>query len=85
MQETFQTLNKQIPQVTWRKDIVSDSWKFYSKGDIFENGASFVQTGQGGAEPLYNKEQNFQVVDAKSVRSLTRASGALTCTKQSRC
>ncbi|KAL6180745.1 hypothetical protein ACLB2K_047405 [Fragaria x ananassa] len=77
--------SQQNKEVTWRKDIVSNSWKFYSKGDIFENGASFVQTGQGGAEPLYNKEQNFQVVDAKSVRSLTRASGALTCTKQSRC
>lgn len=85
MQETFLTPSTLIPQVTWRKDSVDNSWKFYSKGDIFENGASFIQTGLGGAKPYYNSEQNFRVVDAKSVRSSTRASGALTCTKKSRC
>ncbi|XP_024174385.2 probable pectate lyase 4 [Rosa chinensis] len=76
---------KQNKEITWRQDSVNNSWKFYSKGDIFENGASFIQTGQGGAQPHYNMEQNFRVADAKSVRSLTRSSGALTCTKQSRC
>ncbi|XP_061988275.1 probable pectate lyase 16 [Rosa rugosa] len=76
---------KQNKEITWRQDSVNNYWKFYSKGDIFENGASFIQTGQGGAQPHYNMEQNFRVADAKSVRSLTRSSGALTCTKQSRC
>ncbi|KAK9932869.1 hypothetical protein M0R45_020091 [Rubus argutus] len=76
---------KQNKEVTWRKDSNNFSWKFYSKGDIFENGASFIQSGVGGAKPHYNNQQSFKVVDAKSVRSLTRASGALTCTKKSRC
>ncbi|KAI5356190.1 hypothetical protein L3X38_009085 [Prunus dulcis] len=74
-------------EITWRKDSVGDkeSWKFYSVGDIFENGASFVETGAGRAKPNYNGEQTFPVVNAKSVRSLTRSSGALICIKRSRC
>ncbi|CAN6714567.1 unnamed protein product [Malus baccata var. baccata] len=73
-------------EITWRKDSIGNknSWIFYSVRDIFENGASFVQSGTGGAKPHYNREQTFRVVDAKSVRSLTRSSGALTCIK-SRC
>ncbi|XP_007224175.2 putative pectate lyase 2 [Prunus persica] len=74
-------------EITWRKDSIGDkeSWKFYSVGDIFENGASFVETGAGRAKPNYNREQTFPVVNAKSVRSLTRSSGALICIKRSRC
>ncbi|KAL6281808.1 hypothetical protein ACE6H2_018689 [Prunus campanulata] len=53
--------------------------------DIFENGASFVETGAGRAKPNYNGEQTFPVVNAKSVRSLARSSGALKCIKRSRC
>jgi len=36
-------------------------------------------------KPNYNPEQNFEVVDAKSVRSLTRSSGVLQCSKTSIC
>ncbi|XP_034215723.1 probable pectate lyase 4 isoform X1 [Prunus dulcis] len=74
-------------EITWRKDSIGnkESWKFYSVGDIFENGASFVKTCAGRAKPNNNGEQNFPVVNAKSVRSLTRSSGALKCIKRSRC
>ena len=67
-------------------DTVGDkqSWKFYSVGDVFENGASFIQTGFSGAKPNYNGQQNFRVVNAKFVRSLTSSAGALWCTTRSR-
>ncbi|KAL5573633.1 hypothetical protein UlMin_023230 [Ulmus minor] len=61
------------------------SWRFYSVRDTFENGASFIQTGFGGAKPNYNRQQSFPVVDAQSVRSLTRSTGVLRCTQKSIC
>lgn len=67
-------------QVTWRKssDKNGDKWNFYSVRDNFENGASFTATkGQDVRKPNYSKEQNFKVVDAKYVRSLTSSSGVL--------
>ncbi|AET03983.1 pectate lyase-like protein [Medicago truncatula] len=75
-------------EVTWRKSSngIGDTWKFYSVGDAFENGASFVET-KGGqvTKPNYSHEQNFKVVDAKYVRSLTSSSGVLQCSKTSIC
>ncbi|KAH7529497.1 hypothetical protein FEM48_Zijuj05G0190200 [Ziziphus jujuba var. spinosa] len=66
-------------EVTWRRDSTGNknSWRFYSVRDVFENGASFIQTGKGGAKPHYNRQQLFKVADAKSLRSLTRSAGAL--------
>ncbi|KAL5571063.1 hypothetical protein UlMin_020660 [Ulmus minor] len=61
------------------------SWRFFSVRDAFENGASFIQTGFGGAKTNYNRQQSFPVVDAQSVRSLTRSAGVLRCTQKSRC
>lgn len=52
-------------QVTWRKSNgIGDSWEFHSVGDVFENGASFMET-QGGQvpKPNYNPEQSFKVVE----------------------
>ncbi|KAI9173896.1 hypothetical protein LWI28_008404 [Acer negundo] len=72
-------------EVTWRLGSHESPWKFYSVGDVFENGASFKQTGIGGAKLPYNNQQRFQVADARSVRSLTSSSGVLCCTKTSRC
>ncbi|KAL2966616.1 hypothetical protein AAZX31_16G127700 [Glycine max] len=74
-------------EVTWRKSNgIGDSWEFHSVGDVFENGASFMET-QGGQvpKPNYNPEQSFKVVDAKCVRSLTISSGVLRCSKTSIC
>jgi pectate lyase len=74
--------------VTWRKSNngFGDMWEFYSVGDAFENGASFMKTKDGQVKkPNYNLEQNFKVVDAKYVRLLTRSSGALKCSKTSLC
>ncbi|GMN53904.1 hypothetical protein TIFTF001_023036 [Ficus carica] len=60
-------------KVTSRMDTVGNkqTWKFYSVRDVFENGASFIQTGFGGAKPNYNAQQRFPVVDAKFVRQIT--------------
>ena len=74
--------------MTWRKisNGIGDTWEFYSVGDAFENGASFVET-KGGqvTKPNYSPEQKFKVVDAKYVRSLTSSSGVLQCSKTSIC
>lgn len=61
-------------------------WEFHSVSDAFENGASFTET-KGGrvCKPNYSKEQDFEVSDVKSVRSLTMWSGALQCSKTSIC
>nr|KYP60259.1 putative pectate lyase 16 [Cajanus cajan] len=75
-------------EVTWRKanNKNGDRWEFYSVGDAFENGASFTITKGGHVpKPNYTKEQSFEVVDVKFVRSLTRSSGVLRCTKTSIC
>ncbi|XP_030505331.2 putative pectate lyase 14 [Cannabis sativa] len=74
-------------EVTWRMDTVGNknSWKFYSVGDVFENGASFTGTGFMGANPNYNPQQNFKVANAKFVRSLTSSAGVLRCTKRTKC
>ncbi|GKV05359.1 hypothetical protein SLEP1_g17382 [Rubroshorea leprosula] len=74
-------------EVTWRLGNNGDNvlWKFYSVGDLFTNGASFKQTGIGGAKPNYNHEQSFKVANAKLVKALTSSSGILKCSKTSKC
>ncbi|XP_021602894.1 probable pectate lyase 4 [Manihot esculenta] len=74
-------------EVTWRNgiNVKSKPWKFYSVGDVFENGASFIQTGLGGANPNYNDQQRFKVADAKFVKSITKSSGALKCFRTIMC
>ncbi|KAK7252880.1 hypothetical protein RIF29_37135 [Crotalaria pallida] len=75
-------------KVTWRKGNHEnrDKWEFHSVRDVFENGASFMATkDKHVTKPNYTKEQVFKVADAKCVRSLTRASGALRCSKTSIC
>ncbi|KAK7310025.1 hypothetical protein RJT34_07217 [Clitoria ternatea] len=74
----FIARTKGSKEVTWRKvsSKNGDKWEFHLVRDAFENGALFMVT---------IKEQYFKVVDAESVRSLTRCSGALRCSKTSRC
>jgi len=74
--------------VTWRKSSngIGDTWEFYSVWNAFENGASFIETKDGQVtKPNYSSEQIFEVVDAKYVRSLTRSSDVLKCSKTSIC
>ncbi|TYG91737.1 hypothetical protein ES288_A12G286100v1 [Gossypium darwinii] len=72
-------------EVTWRK-WEKGSWKFYSVGDAFKNGASFSkQTGVGGAKPNYDQEQYFKVEIAGSVKELTSESGVLRCSRSLTC
>ncbi|PSS33048.1 Pectate lyase 2 precursor [Actinidia chinensis var. chinensis] len=76
-------------EVTWKKNYEEgmSEWRIHSVKDVFENGACFDQTGgdKGGVKPHYTHEQAFAVADARSVRSLTRYSGALKCFAGSRC
>ncbi|XVE58432.1 hypothetical protein DITRI_Ditri04bG0169100 [Diplodiscus trichospermus] len=75
-------------EVTWRQGNQAEkaSWKFYSVGDVFENGASFsIQTGLGRAKPQYNHEQFFKVANARSVGELTSSSGVLRCSRTLKC
>ncbi|XP_028764002.1 putative pectate lyase 17 [Neltuma alba] len=75
-------------EVTWRKESNGNmgEWEFHSVRDVFENGACFTETKGGRVpKPYYNREQIFEVADAKYVRALTRSSGALRCSKTSRC
>ncbi|XP_057733922.1 probable pectate lyase 8 [Arachis stenosperma] len=67
-------------EVTWRKGNSENGnmWEFHSVGDAFENGASFTVTKGGRVpKPNYSEEQYFKVLDAKSIRFLTRSSGVL--------
>ncbi|XP_021602899.2 probable pectate lyase 16 [Manihot esculenta] len=74
-------------EVTWRNGINENSkpLMFYFVGDVFENGASFIQTDLGGAKPNYNDQQRFKVADAKFVRSITKSSGTLKCFRTIMC
>ncbi|CAK7339135.1 unnamed protein product [Dovyalis caffra] len=73
-------------EVTWRNNAQSKPWNFYSVGDHFSNGASFIQTGRRGtAKPNYNKEQTFRVGDAKTVQAMTSSAGALRCSRTLTC
>ncbi|CAI9114282.1 OLC1v1014964C1 [Oldenlandia corymbosa var. corymbosa] len=76
-------------EVTWRKQGSGRIWNFLSVGDVFENGASFVQsrgTDKGTSlKPNYTPEQAFPVEDARKVRDLTSSSGALKCSRVSYC
>ncbi|KAI9175039.1 hypothetical protein LWI28_026471 [Acer negundo] len=51
------------PNCSQGSDMDLHSWKFYSVGDVFENGACFRETGSGGAKLPYTNEQRFQVAD----------------------
>ena len=63
-----------------------NTWEFHSVKDAFENGASFTVTKGGRVpKPNYSNEQYFKVVDVNFVRSLTRSSGILGCSKTSVC
>ncbi|KAI5439115.1 hypothetical protein KIW84_024762 [Lathyrus oleraceus] len=75
-------------EITWRQNgqTNGDKWEFHSVRDAFENGASFKVTNGGRVpKPNYSKDEYFQVVYVKSVRSLTRSSGALQCSRTSLC
>ncbi|KAL2493197.1 Pectin lyase-like superfamily protein [Abeliophyllum distichum] len=74
-------------EITWRNGNEGMSGNFHSVADVFENGASFRQSDEGGiaVKPEYSSDQVFQVADATTVRSLTKSAGALKCPKQSIC
>ncbi|XP_058194299.1 pectate lyase 1-like [Rhododendron vialii] len=60
-------------------------WKFASTKDLFENGATFTQTGDAlvDVDPRYSRLQAFRVEKAASVRLLTWSAGVLRCRKRS--
>ncbi|KAH7307601.1 hypothetical protein KP509_22G068000 [Ceratopteris richardii] len=63
-------------------------WKWESNGDLFLNGAFFVESGDGGGpRPIYG-HQPYEEVAASSygyVLSMTSSAGALSCSPSRRC
>ncbi|XP_047331595.1 probable pectate lyase 16 [Impatiens glandulifera] len=75
-------------EVTWKKGYNGgDEWNIHSIKDVLENGASFSEVGDEKdlIRPVYDLDQQFKVVDARSLPALTGSSGAFKCTKKSRC
>nr|XP_009776741.1 PREDICTED: probable pectate lyase 4 [Nicotiana sylvestris] len=76
-------------EITWRKEggVGEVSWNFQSVEDVFENGASFRESGSGreSVKPNYLPDQAFPVEDGKNVKALTRNAGALKCSTTSTC
>ncbi|OVA10775.1 Pectate lyase/Amb allergen [Macleaya cordata] len=74
-------------EVTWRQDERGrgSTWNWSSVKDRFVNGAYSSQRGNRVAKPRYNRDQSFPVSNVGAVRALTSSSGALRCTKRSRC
>jgi len=71
-------------KVTSKVNGLGQFWNFKSVGDYFENGAMFKSTGER-VKPKYTAEQAFQAADAKSVKTLTKSSGAMRCIVGSKC
>ncbi|XP_051142798.1 putative pectate lyase 17 [Andrographis paniculata] len=71
-----------------RKEIMWNmclTCNFRSVNDVFENGALFTDSSDvdTGMKPEYGPHQVFEVADGKTVRALTKSSGALKCPKTS--
>ncbi|KAM1762799.1 hypothetical protein ACFX12_005397 [Malus domestica] len=67
-------------QVTKREAGGSwNNWKWRSSGDVFKNGACFVQSGYGSCYPLYFPTQSFKVSPGAMVPALTSNAGPLGC------
>ncbi|KAJ7540930.1 hypothetical protein O6H91_10G036900 [Diphasiastrum complanatum] len=63
-------------QVTKREYANGMGWDWKSFGDIFINGAYFVQSGKGVADPYYSADQWFLIKPAVLVPALTVNAGA---------
>ncbi|KAJ7559226.1 hypothetical protein O6H91_04G075000 [Diphasiastrum complanatum] len=77
--------NPSFKQVTKRQSGNWMKWEWKSVGDLFLNGAYFVQSGYGAADPYYTSRQWFQAKPAALVLELTYNSGALSCNTQYSC
>ncbi|XP_042519278.1 putative pectate lyase 2 [Macadamia integrifolia] len=75
-----------ISQVTKRQCGEGwENWKWRSSGDLFFNGAYFVQSGYGSCSPLYDGYQSFTASPAFMVPDLTADAGALDCVRRRLC
>jgi len=61
------------------------NWKWRSFGDVFLNGAYFVQSGYGSCTPLYSDAQTFIAAQASMVPFLTLNAGPLNCLVDKAC
>ncbi|XP_043689362.1 putative pectate lyase 2 [Telopea speciosissima] len=72
--------SRPFKQVTKRQSAGGwDNWKWRSSGDLFFNGAYFVQSGYGSCSPPYGGYQSFIAAPAFMVPDLTADAGALHC------
>ncbi|XP_043689355.1 putative pectate lyase 2 [Telopea speciosissima] len=62
-----------------------EGWKWRSSGDLFLNGAYFVQSGYGSCNPQYGGYQSFTAAPAFMVPTLTAGAGPLQCYAGRRC
>ncbi|CAN0852704.1 Putative pectate lyase 2 [Linum grandiflorum] len=60
-------------------------WKWRSSGDVFENGAYFIESGFGQCTPPYTRSQSFKVADGALTPALTSAAGPLSCSSGKPC
>ncbi|KAB2597013.1 pectate lyase 2 [Pyrus ussuriensis x Pyrus communis] len=74
------------PETSYAKQVTKreaggswNNWKWRSSGDVFKNGAFFVQSGYGSCYPLYSRKQSFKVSPGAMVPALTSNAGPLGC------
>ncbi|KAM1797142.1 hypothetical protein ACFX11_037292 [Malus domestica] len=74
------------PETSYAKQVTKreaggswNNWKWRSSGDVFKNGAFFVQSGYGNCYPLYSRKQSFKVFPGAMVPALTSNAGPLRC------
>ncbi|CAL1397574.1 unnamed protein product [Linum trigynum] len=60
-------------------------WKWRSSGDVFQNGAYFVQSGYGTCAPPYTGSQSFKVAPGSMTPALTASAGPLSCSSGKPC
>ncbi|CAN1854408.1 Putative pectate lyase 2 [Linum perenne] len=78
--------NPSAKQVT-KREVRSGwkQWKWRSSGDVFENGAYFVQSGYGTCTPPYTRAQSFKVAAGSLTPALTSGAGPLSCSPRKSC
>ncbi|XP_042519280.1 putative pectate lyase 2 [Macadamia integrifolia] len=78
--------NRDFKQVT-KRDCKGGwvDWKWRSSGDIFLNGAYFVQSGYGSCYPRYAEYQSLTAAPAFMVPALTADAGPLHCVPRKLC
>ncbi|KAF6156337.1 hypothetical protein GIB67_013781 [Kingdonia uniflora] len=76
---------KQVTKRDYAPQEVWKNWTWRSEGDLLQNGAFFVQSGNPSKRRKYSKKQMISAKKGSFVTRLTRFSGALNCKHNKRC